>query len=373
MMPRILLAGGGTGGHLFPALAVAEVLRDKGSDVLFVGTRSGLEARVLPEKGFRLECLWLSGFNRRRILSNLLLPAKIPVSFIQSFRILSSFRPQVALGTGGYVCGPILVAASICRVPVVLQEQNSFPGITTRWLARLSGEVYLNFEEAASYLPPRTRWRQLGNPVRSGFTRLDRQLASERWGLNPSLPTLLVFGGSQGAMSVNRAVAEILPRLSPICNLIWSRGRLDTSQPSGWSGPGVLVVKPFIDDMSSAYAAADLAICRSGALTLSELQSARLPAILVPYPYAAGDHQKHNALAFAKRGGAVVIENRELNAQKLFEEITSLLGTCERLDSMRKSLAAQPAEDAAATIADDLLRIAHESEKKGVSSKSESS
>ena len=358
MTARILLAGGGTGGHLFPALAIAEILRSRGAEVLFVGTRTGVEARILPEKDFPLECLWLSGFNRRRIVANLLLPIKILVSLMQSVAILRRFRPRAALGTGGYVCGPILLMAVMSRVPLFLQEQNSYPGVTTRILAPFASKIFLNFEEAASYLPKRAKWLQVGNPVRTGFAKVDRQEAIAKWGLEPSLPTLLVFGGSQGALQINRAVHEILPELGKLCNLIWSRGSKDTSEPSGWSGLGNLIVKPFIEDMPHAYSAADLAVCRSGAMTLSELQVASLPAILVPYPYAAGDHQRHNARAFSRQGGALVIENRELNGERLFSEVQSLFDRKENLEKMRRALADLPHQDTAKIIADEILKIA---------------
>jgi UDP-N-acetylglucosamine--N-acetylmuramyl-(pentapeptide) pyrophosphoryl-undecaprenol N-acetylglucosamine transferase len=358
MTVRVLLAGGGTGGHLYPALAIAEALKIKGADIRFVGTRQGLEARVVPDRGFLLNTVWLSGFHRRRILVNLLFPLKMIVSLWQSFRILRRFQPQAALGTGGYVCGPVLLIAALHRIPVFLQEQNSYPGVTTRLLARFSKEVFLNFREAASYLPAGTKWRHVGNPVRPEFKRLERAAAVEKWGLNPQMPTLLVFGGSQGAMSINRAVALALPKLGDVCNLIWSRGFLDQSEPVGWRGPGVLVVKPYIDDMPSAYAAADLAVCRSGAMTLSELQAAALPAILVPYPYAAGDHQKHNAETFARTGGARIIDNWDLSGEKLFAVVNELLDNPDELTRMKRALEKIPRHNAAEIIADEIMRVA---------------
>lgn len=357
MAGRVLLAGGGTGGHLFPALAVAKILKSKGAEVRFVGTRAGVEARVIPGKGYLMDYLWLSGFQRRRILSNLLLPLKVMTSLLQSFLILAKFRPHVALGTGGYVCGPILLAAALCRIPLLLQEQNSYPGITTRWLARFAREVFLNFEEAAGYLPARAKWRHVGNPVRADFSHIDRQAALEKWGLNRSLPTLLVFGGSQGALHINHTVRTVSPRLGGICNLIWSRGHLDKSEPAGWTGPGVLVVESFIDDMPSAYAAADLAVCRSGALTLSELQAAALPAILIPYPYAAGDHQRHNAETFSRGGVAKMIEDRELDGERLLSEVKALFEKADELDKMRRALADRPQANAAEIIVQELLRF----------------
>jgi len=357
---RVLLAGGGTGGHLYPALAVAEVLRQKGAEILFAGTRMGLEAEVVPRRGFSLTYLWLSGLKRGRIVANLLLPLKVLISIVQSFFIIKNFRPQVALGTGGYACGPILLCAAICRVPILLQEQNSYPGVTTRLLARFAREVFLNFEEASRFISHRTKHRVVGNPVRPGFKLMDRQAAVERLGLDASLPTLLVFGGSQGAMRLNQAVGESLPELGKLCNLIWSRGRRDTAGVEEWTGPGKMVVKPFIDDMPIAYAAADLAVCRSGAMTLSELQSASLPAILIPFPHAAGDHQRHNAAAFARLGGALVIEDRDFDGRRLLQEVRDLLMQRERLQQMRQALARVPSQDTAGIIAEELLSVARE-------------
>jgi UDP-N-acetylglucosamine--N-acetylmuramyl-(pentapeptide) pyrophosphoryl-undecaprenol N-acetylglucosamine transferase len=356
MTVRILLAGGGTGGHLFPALAVADELQQRGAEVLFVGTRAGIEATLLPEKGYPLAYLWLAGFKRKRILANLLLPLKVLVSLVQSLLILLRYRPHSALGTGGYACGPVLLVAALLRVPLYLQEQNSFPGVTTRMLTKFAVEVFLNFDEAASFLPRKVKWRHVGNPVRSGCSRVDRDNSQKRWGLNPALPTLLVFGGSQGAARINKAVHASLANLGSICNLIWSRGRSDPGEISRWQGPGVLVVEQFIDDMPAAYAAADLAVCRSGAMTLSELQAAGLPAILIPFPHAAGDHQRHNARAYADRGGAIVIEDRQMDGDRLIDEVSALFDQREKLDQMRQALGERPLENTAAIIADELLR-----------------
>jgi len=357
MTLKIIIAGGGTGGHLFPALAVADELRKRGAEVMFAGTRRGIEARIIPTRKYPIEYIWLSGFSRRRVLTNLLFPLKVMTSLLQSVWILLKFRPQAALGTGGYVCGPVLFGAVLLRIPIFLQEQNSFPGITTRLLAKFAKKVFLNFEEAVSHLSPGLNWQQVGNPVRVGFGDLNRQEAVKFWKLNPDLPTLLVFGGSQGAISINRVITESLPSLSQKCNLIWSRGQQDTSRPIGWEGSGVLVEKPFIEDMSMAYAASDLAVCRSGAMTLSELQAVKLPAILIPYQYAAGDHQRHNAESYCKSGGAEMIQNDDLSEEVLFDHILALLGDSERLNRMCTALSELPESDAAAIIADELLRV----------------
>jgi UDP-N-acetylglucosamine--N-acetylmuramyl-(pentapeptide) pyrophosphoryl-undecaprenol N-acetylglucosamine transferase len=355
---RVLIAGGGTGGHLFPALAVASELKKRGADILFVGTRAGVEARIVPQHGYPMEFINVAGFRRGRIFSNLAFPGKVAASLLQSRRIIKAFRPQVALGTGGYVCGPVLLMAKLGGVPFMLQEQNSYPGVTTRILSRWARRVFLNFEEAGKYFPKGTRTQQVGNPVRPGFSSLDRTAAIQAWGLDPDLPTLFVFGGSQGAQSLNRAVSQVLGDLSRICNLIWSRGQQDQSSIEAWTGSGVLVVRPFIDDMPSAYAASDLAVCRSGAMTLSELQASALPAILVPFPHAAADHQKYNALSFTARGGALMIEDREFEGKRLLQEVGRLFADRGKLEMMRKALAVIPKQDAAGIIAEEVLKVA---------------
>ncbi len=354
-MTRILIAGGGTGGHLFPGLAVAQALKKRGAEILFVGTRIGVEAKIVPKYNYPLDYINVAGFKRGRLLSNLGFPVKVVQALLQSLGIIRRFRPQAALGTGGYVSGPILFIAALCGVPIILQEQNSYPGVTTRLLSRFARKVFLNFGEASRFLPKNAHWQQAGNPVRPGFAVGERSAVVAQWGLNPDLPTLLIFGGSQGAMSLNRATSQVLSELGKSCNLIWGRGERDTSDLSSWTGPGVLAARPFIDDMPSAYAAADLAVCRSGAMTLAELQAAALPAILAPFPHAAGNHQLHNALSYVKSGGAIVIEDKDLSGDKLLATIRILLADRQRLTQMRQALADLPKQDTAELIAAELL------------------
>lgn len=364
----MLIAGGGTGGHLFPALAAADALRRRGAEILFIGTRAGIEARVVPQRGFPIEFIPVAGFKRRRIAANLLFPVKAVASFLASIGILRAWRPQAALGTGGYVCGPVLMAAVMKKIPIFLQEQNSYPGVTTRLLARFARTIYLNFAEASDHLPGGAKTRHVGNPVRTDLyvaagadDRHARKAAAVRkWGLNSEMPTLLIFGGSQGARSLNRAAAEKLSKWGEICNLIWGYGKYDVPDLSAWQGPGRLAAHAFIDDMPSAYAAADLAVCRSGAMTLSELQAAALPAILIPFPHAAGDHQRRNAIAYAHSGGALVLQDRELSGDRLWTEVRRLLSDTEKLESMRRAQAKPLREDAAAVIAEEILAFIRE-------------
>ena len=227
---RILIAGGGTGGHLYPALAIAEEIRRQNPDAefLFVGTHKKIEEKVVPSFGFKFKTIWISGFHRKVIISNLLFPLKVVVSFIQSLILILQFRPNVAVGTGGYVCGPILYTASFLRIPVLLHESNSYPGITTKLLASRATRIFLGFEAAKKYLKNNASFEVVGTPVRQNLNSASRQQALECFGLSSEKKIVLAFGGSQGAASINQAIAIGLD--SGKCKdfqFIWQTGNND--------------------------------------------------------------------------------------------------------------------------------------------------
>lgn len=362
---RVVIAGGGTGGHVFPALAIkhAIVRCQPRAEVTFVGTRRGLEARILPAAGEQLELLWISGFSRRHMLRNLTLPLKLLCSVGKSVMLLRRLRPQVVIGTGGYVMGPVLWAAQILGIPTVLQEQNSYPGLTTRKLAPKAAAVCLGFAAAKAHLRTQ-RFEVTGNPVRADFGIADRTQSRAAWGLDRNYKTILVFGGSAGARSLNDAVSAALEELCRTANVIWQTGTSGT--PSAIT-PGViqqatanrrLVVREFITDMASAYAAADLAVCRAGALTLAELAVTGLPAILVPYPFAADDHQTANARAAVAAGGALLLPDNELTGARLLDLVRATLEPEDRLQKMGERMRSLSRPDAADRIAEIALREA---------------
>ena len=311
---RLLLAGGGTGGHLFPAIAVAEQLmaEDDKSEVLFVGTARGIEARVLPKMGLPLELVDIRGFSGRSIPAKFGVMMKLVKSVMQGMNILKSFAPDVVLGVGGYASAPMVLAASLKGVPVVLQEQNAIAGMTNRLLGRWAKKVCVAFDETTGEF---SNAELTGNPLRKGFEECPDELPSE--------PTLLVFGGSRGARAINEAVVAALPAMQQLngkLNIIHQTGDedLETVQDgyrkAGWQKAEIV---PFIDDMAGAYRQAHLVVCRAGATTVAELTACGRPAILIPYPHAANDHQAANARALAVKGAAMMLDQAELTGERL--------------------------------------------------------
>ena len=352
-----VFAGGGTGGHLYPALAIAAEIRKAvpGSRICFIGTKGKIEERVVPAEGYEFRTLWISGLRRSLSPGNLLVPLKAVVSVIQAWKHLRELKPRAVVGTGGYVSGPALLAASMMGIPTLIHEQNSVPGETTKFLAKRADEVHVSFGETLKLLPASARAFLSGNPTRGSLANADRAGALEFFGMDPrdTRKVLLVSGGSLGARSVNSAV---LDNLGPIAALglrvIWQTGQADAERvaaavkgrPAGeiWTGA-------FIDRMDLAYGAADLALCRAGATTIAELTRLGKPAALVPYPLAAADHQTLNARAMERAGAAVVIADGEAG-KTLAETLGGMLGPG-RLEAMARAGAALGRPDAAVVIA----------------------
>jgi len=363
---RIVIAGGGTGGHLYPALAIAEAIKQRAHDaeIVFIGTAGKIEARVVPREGYRFETIWISGFRRTLSWSLLSFPFKLCVSIVQSFRLLRRLKPDVVIGTGGYVCGPPVFAASVLGIPAVLQEQNSYPGVTTRMLAKRVNEVFLSFEKSRRLLPGRIKATIAGNPVRASVGGASRSEAAAFFGFVPALKTVLVFGGSLGASSINAAVRRHLEKLiAGSTQLLWQTGERDFSMAEGTAQALTpeeqrrIKVLPFIDRMDLAFGASDIAVCRAGASTLAELALAGMPAILVPYPYAAADHQTENAHAVAEQGAAIFCADQEISA-KLGELLTGLLNDDARRAELSRNMRSLARPDAAAKIAEAVLGYA---------------
>ncbi|MBN1540874.1 undecaprenyldiphospho-muramoylpentapeptide beta-N-acetylglucosaminyltransferase [candidate division KSB1 bacterium] len=364
----IVFAGGGTGGHLFPALAIARELvkRIPNAEIHFVGTARGLETRLLPQAGFPLHLIAVRGFVRHSLVANIAVAGRLFYSLIQSFRLLRRLKPDLVVGTGGYVSGPVVYMASLLRIPTAIQEQNSYPGVTTRRLADRVDQVHIAFEHARRYFKNPDRLHLSGNPIRPLRTDIAPAVARAYFGLAGDRPTILVFGGSQGARIINQTLLQGLPRLmaeSP-AQLLWSTGQLNFDQVSSASiGFGDrVVVRPFIDEMDRAYAAADTALCRAGALTCAELAACGVAALLIPFRHAAENHQEYNARALEKQGAARVLTEDQLDADRLVDTLLEILRNPEQREKM--SFAARQAALPQATekIADALLRLIEKSE-----------
>ncbi|MEM9024370.1 MAG: undecaprenyldiphospho-muramoylpentapeptide beta-N-acetylglucosaminyltransferase, partial [Bacteroidota bacterium] len=300
--PKVIISGGGTGGHIFPAIAIANALKTMNSatDILFVGANGRMEMEKVPAAGYPIEGLWISGLQRSLTLKNLSFPLKLISSIWKSRGILKKFRPDVVVGVGGYASGPLLRAATGARIPTLIQEQNSFPGITNKWLGHKVSRICVAYDGMEKFFP-KDKLILTGNPVRKEVVSLEgkRARALEHFGLRDDRPIILVVGGSLGARSINLAIRDGLDRITEQgVQLIWQTGKpfFEEAQLAvrDRDGHGIKAYD-FITKMDLAYAAADLVISRAGAIAVSELCLTAKPCILVPYPYAAEDHQTKNA------------------------------------------------------------------------------
>ena len=351
---KILIAGGGTGGHLFPALAVAEAFREKdpGSRIIFAGSRKGLESRFVGREGYELktiEAVALMGRGLRAKWSGLM---AIPRSLGQSWKLLRSVRPDLVLGVGGYASGAVVLAAWAMGHKTAIHEQNSYPGLSNRILGRFVDRIFISFENSAAHFP-RQKTVLTGNPVRKRF----RQGPPADWQPGKGEFTLFIFGGSQGAHRLNQAMEESLPHLRELkgrMRIIHQTGDLDYDYVRGfYEREGVAAeVHRFIHDMDQAYGAADLILCRAGATTLFELMAMGKAAILVPYPYAANDHQTLNARALVDAGAALLVADADLKGEILSRWVRELREDPERLKKMGQRAAALARPRAAEMIVD---------------------
>ena len=360
---RAIFAGGGTGGHLFPAIAIADELKklDPGAEILFIGTEQKIEARVVPQCGYAFRTIWISGFHRSLRIGNLLFPLKVVISLMQSRSIIQEFKPDVVIGTGGYVSGPVLRAAVSMKIPTLIQEQNSYPGVTTRMLADRVDELHLTFESSKKYFSRNDQVFISGNPTRNTLENVDIQKASTYFGFDrqQKMKTLLVIGGSLGARSINEAVQLHLDEL--IKNgfrILWQTGKEyfpEASSAAKKYSSDMMSVHQFIDRMDYAYAVADLVVCRAGATTLAELTRLGKPAILIPYPHAAANHQVENARAMAEHGAAEILYDAEVS-ERLLQSVLAVSDD-KRLLQMSAQSRKLGKPDAAKVIAQNIIAL----------------
>ena len=355
---RIVIAGGGTGGHVIPALAIAQQLKKQfGAEVLFIGTARGIETRLVPQAGFRLELIQVGALKNVSLMTRAKTMFDLPRAIAASSRMLSEFDPEVVIGVGGYASGPAMVAAIRRRLPTLAFEPNVVPGFANRMIARWVSAAAVHFEETCRYFP---NCRVTGVPVREAFFAIPpKSISSEVAGT----PTLLVFGGSQGARAINQAMIESLAGLRekiPGIHIIHQTGQRDYDrvlaayQQSGISGE----VHKFIDDMPGTFGRADLLVCRSGASTVGEITAAGKPGIFVPFPAAADDHQNVNARALERAGAAVVVEESNLGAAYLVDTIAALIGDARRLQGMSEAARSLAHPKAVEEIAEMVVRLA---------------
>lgn len=359
--PRIIISGGGTGGHVFPAIAIANAIRNKApqAEILFVGAKGRMEMEKVPEAGYRIEGLWISGFQRKLSFRNLSFPFKVISSLARARKIIREFKPGVAVGVGGYASGPVLRVASRKKIPTLIQEQNSFPGITNRLLAPRVDKICVAYEGLERFFP-KEKIFFTGNPVRNEMVSLEgkRQRGCEFFGLNPFQKTILAVGGSLGARSINESIHAGLAKLRQSgVQLIWQTGKpysetaAEAVKP--YAGAGISA-HTFISKMDYAYAAADLIISRAGAIAISEICLVGKPVILVPSPWVAEDHQTKNALALSNNQAAVMVKDQDAPGL-LVETAIDLLGDSDRCHQLQVNIARYARKDAASVIADIIL------------------
>ena len=387
---RLLVSGGGTGGHVYPALSVIDSMRsahsglspmtkapvsdalacrDERLDLLWVGSRGGIEAKMVKSAGVEFVGLAAGGVRGMGPWTALRNGAQIVGSSTEALHIVRSFRPDVALVTGGYACVPVTLAAWAKRVPVLVYLPDIVPGLAIRFLSRLATSVAVTSEDSVRHLP-RRKVVVTGYPVRPGFLTTDRAHASRMFSLDPSVPTLLVFGGSRGARSINQALVNGLPELLPTYQVIHVSGDLDTPwvEDATQSLPRDLRQRylhyTYLAEMPAALVAADLAVARAGAATMGEFPAAGLPSIMIPYPYS-GQHQAHNARYMERHGAARVLADSELQ-EKLVPTIKALLADRHALSEMRAAAMALARPNAAADIAQQARLLARRTAREGI-------
>ena len=335
---NIIISGGGTGGHLFPAIAIRDqIIKDNPKfNVHFVGSIYGIEKITLPKKGYKHTLLPISGLQRqlnfRSIYKNLLLPYKLVKSNFLIKKLFSELKPELIIGTGGYASALPLMEGLRRKIPVVIQEQNAFPGITTRWFSKRANEVFIAFKEAQDFIEKKCILS--GNPIRHDIDKGNRAQGFKKFSLNDKTKTILIFGGSQGSLYINNFISKIIEPLAKLkIQFIWQTGSKHYNQFKSFENKFIKVL-PFIENMANAYAISDLVICRSGALTCSEITYCGKPSILLPLKNSAGDHQKKNAESLSKNGAAIIVEESSITDKDFVEMIGNIINSENKLKKM---------------------------------------
>jgi len=343
---RILISGGGTGGHVSPAIAIANYLREKNKNIqiAFAGTEKGLESKVVPQEGYKIYYLKVRGFKRKFSLSNIDSAIKAVTSQIAAKKIIKDYKPDVVIGTGGYVSWPVLSVAAKMKIPTVIHEQNAFPGVTTKMLSKVVDKVMISFDESRKYFKDKNKLIYTGNPVRREFFNIDCKQAKKE--LSPGKFMILSVGGSMGAEKINEAAIDLMDRFSKNesithYHVTGSRGYKEYNKlfrNKGLCTYNNLFLSEYLYDIYKYYAAADLIICRSGALTLTELAVIQKPAILIPSPYVTENHQYKNAEVLEKQNAAVIIEEKDLTAESLEKKIRELMADPFKLSNISRNI-----------------------------------
>lgn len=358
---KVIISGGGTGGHIFPALSIANALRadNPNNEILFVGATGRMEMERVPAAGYKIEGLPVAGFDRRRPWRNIPVLWRLYKSLRKARRLIDTFTPDIAIGVGGYASGPILKEAQRRGIPTLIQEQNSYPGVTNKLLAPHAQAICVAYDDMDRFFPAE-KIIKTGNPVRADLetSPLTPAQAKKQLGFDPQRPLIVVTGGSLGAATVNQAIDTLVQNPLPAqTQLLWQTGKHYYPQYTHRSSPGIKV-QPFITDMATAYRAADIIISRAGAGTISELQNLGKAAILIPSPNVAEDHQRKNALALVQANAALMIDDTQAIAQ-LTPTLQSIITDPQRLETLRRNISAMAMRQADRKIVEIANRIAN--------------
>ncbi len=361
---KVIISGGGTGGHIFPAIAIANALKKRMPEIqiLFVGAKGKMEMEKVPAAGYKIEALWISGLQRKFTIKNLMFPFKVISSMLKARKILKQFKPDVVVGVGGYASGPMLRVATMAGVPALIQEQNSYPGITNKLLAKKVQKICVAYEGMEKYFP-KEKIILTGNPVRQDIQNLEgkKPRAFEFFNLTENKPVLLVIGGSLGAKTINDSILKLLPVLADNnIQLIWQTGKnyFETAKQAvvPYADKGIYAFD-FITKMDYAYAAADLVVSRAGASSVSELCIVQKPCILIPSPNVAEDHQTKNAMALVNYNAAVLVKDIEAK-EKLKDEILRLINSESEKEKLATNISKLALNNAADIIAAEVINLA---------------
>ena len=363
---KVILSGGGTGGHIYPALTIADQIRALRPDaeILFVGTEHGMEKDIVPRYGYQLAFIDVAGFKRSLSLDTFKSVFKLCTGCSGAYTLLNKFKPDLVIGTGGYVCGPIVMLAAVRGIPTCVQEQNALPGVTNRILSHFVQKIFLGYNEAAKFFSGKAEKVFTGNPIREDILKARKEDAVQEFNLDSHKQTILVAGGSLGAASMNKAMLQVEKALSgrDDVQVLHSTGnnnyeayQQEVAAVGGFKQN--IMIKAYLHDMPLALAAADLAIFRAGAIGLAELTARGVASILVPYPYATANHQEFNARALEAKGAAKVILDKDLQGEALLENIEQLLIKKEELQAMKKAAQSAGKPAAAKEIARQALAL----------------
>lgn len=363
---RVIFAGGGTGGHINPAISIADYAKshDDGFEALFIGTERGLESKLVPKAGYDIKYIDIAGFSRKNMLKNVSVVKKLIKSRIDCRRIIREFKPDCVVCTGGYVSGPVIMAAAKEGIPSLIHEQNVYPGLTVKGSEKYVEYLAVSFDETVNLMKEKKKCVVTGNPIRTEILEADKTAARKKLGIDK--PFVLVFGGSLGAQKINDTVCAIIPMIKEHggMKLMFGTGERNYAQVSGMiekygikADGGDIEVVPYIDNMADVMAAADIVVSRSGAITASELAALGKPSVLIPSPNVVRNHQEQNAREFEKRNAAAVITEPELTPECLFDKIKKMLSDEAKLSAMSRNMSEMAKTDALPKIYELMIKM----------------